>query len=98
MASRDFVAVALVWLSNQAIGYGMLGYPWTWDSCGLGYCDWRLPPDWLLWLHPVIRPPVRRPSSTSLPFVAAFTTFELALYAAGLRTPGQRWGLRHRRS
>jgi hypothetical protein len=30
------LAIAAVWLANQAIGYGLLGYPWTLDSAAWG--------------------------------------------------------------
>src|SRR5919197_176952 len=28
----SLLTVAAVWLANQALGYGVLGYPWTADS------------------------------------------------------------------
>jgi hypothetical protein len=83
MDRRDgAAAVVLAWLANQAIGYGMLGYPWTWDSFAwggaiglaalLGYVAARaLSSD----------QPVRL--AVSLPFVAAFAAYEIALYMAG---------------
>src|ERR1700709_2513654 len=37
LGRRDAITViGLVWLANQAIGYGLLGYPWTWDSAAWG--------------------------------------------------------------
>ena len=43
LARRDaVVVVGLMWLANQAIGYGFLGYPWTWDSAAWGLADWSI--------------------------------------------------------
>lgn len=37
MPRRDvFAVVGLAWLANQGIGYGLLGYPQTWDSFAWG--------------------------------------------------------------
>jgi hypothetical protein len=85
---RDgIVVVGLVWLVNQAIGYGFLGYPWTWDSvawglaigasAGLAFSAARA----LSTSRPA-------PLAVSLPFVAAFVAFESGLYAAGFVLPG----------
>jgi hypothetical protein len=76
----------LVWLANQAIGYGVLGYPWTWDSMAWGLA---------IGLSACLAIPVATALSTtrpvrlavSLPFVAAFATYELGLYVAGLVLP-----------
>ncbi len=88
LGRRDMVAVmGLVWLANQGIGYGVLGYPWTWDSgawglaiglsCGLA----------VLAAHGLstVRP---APLAVSLPFMGAFAVFEAGLYVAGLVLPG----------
>ena len=79
--------VGLVWLINQAAGFGMLDYPWTWAcaawgiaiglSCGLaGVSAWALASE---------KP---TPLAVSLPFVAAFAMFESGLYVAGYALPG----------
>ena len=80
-------AVALVWLANQTIGFGMLGYPWTWDCAAWGVAI-GVSTGLAMLAASGLSP--TRPASfvTSLPFVAAFTTFELALYIAGLVLPG----------
>jgi hypothetical protein len=85
---RDAIAVvALVWLANQAIGYGFLGYPWTWDSMAWGVA---IGVSSCLAIMAARGLSARNPGSlaVSLPFVAAFTAFELGLYLAGLVLPG----------
>jgi hypothetical protein len=88
LGRRDaFVVIGLVWLVNQAIGYGFLHYPWTWDSaawglaiggcCGLAV----LAAEALSTARPA-------PLAISLPFMAAFATFEFGLYVAGHVLPG----------
>jgi hypothetical protein len=88
LGRRDAVgAIGVVWLANQAIGYGLLGYPWTWDSAawglaiGLSAC---------LAVQGARGLAANRPASlaVSLPFVAAFAIFESGLYVAGLALPG----------
>ncbi|WP_428492320.1 hypothetical protein [Rhodopila sp.] len=85
---RDAAAVVgVVWLANQAIGYLVLGYPWTWDSvawglaiggcCGLAAGASR-----------ALSAQRAAPLTISLPFVAAFTVFEFGLYLAGYVLPG----------
>jgi hypothetical protein len=88
LSRRDTVAVlGLVWLANQTIGYLYLGYPWTWDSAAWGIAigastaGAALVAAGLSTARPV-------PLAVSLPFVAAFSTYELALYAAGFVLPG----------
>lgn len=88
LGRRDAITiVGLVWLANQAIGYGFLGYPWTWDSAawglaigvsaGLAFSAAR----GLSTTRPA-------PFAVSLPFIGAFATFEFGLYAAGFVLPG----------
>jgi hypothetical protein len=85
---RDaIVVVALVWLANQAIGYGFLGYPWTWDSVAWGAAIGVSSGLAIL----AARGLSSRNSvslAVSLPFVAAFAAFELGLYLSGLLLPG----------
>jgi hypothetical protein len=88
LGRRDAIAaVGLVWLTNQAIGYGLLGYPLTWDSAAWGLTIGAssglaiLAARGLYTTNPV-------PLQVSLPFIAAFAVFELGLYAAGLVLPG----------
>ncbi len=36
---RDaFVLIGVNWLANQAIGFGLMSYPWTWDTLQGGIC------------------------------------------------------------
>ena len=79
--------IGLVWLTNQAIGYGLLGYPWTWDSAAWGLAIGLSAALALLAASGLA---TTRPASLamSLPFVAAFAAFELGLYGAGLILPG----------
>lgn len=89
MGRREGLAVVgLAWLANQAIGYGILGYPWTWDSLAWGAS---------IGLSSILAclaaaalastRPVRL--AISLPFVAAFATYELGLYVAGFVLPSE---------
>ncbi len=85
---RDAAAVVgVVWLANQAIGYGFLGYPWTWDSAA-----WGLAIGGCCGLAVVAAKALSAqraaPLAISLPFVAAFTVFEFGLYLAGYVLPG----------
>jgi hypothetical protein len=88
LGRRDAITVVgSVWLANQSIGYGFLGYPWTWDSAawglaigvsaGLAFVAAR----GLSTTRPA-------PFAVSLPFIAAFAAFELGLYGAGFLLPG----------
>lgn len=79
--------IGLIWLANQAIGYGILGYPWTWDSLAWGVT---------IGLSTILAYLVATALSTtrpvrlaiSLPFVAAFATYEYSLYVAAFVLPG----------
>lgn len=89
---RDaFTVVALVWFANQAIGYGLLGYPTTWDSVAWGIA---IGMSVSLALVAAMGLSASRPApfAISLPFLAAFATFELGLYAAGYVLPGSDGG------
>jgi hypothetical protein len=88
LGRRDAVAVVgLVWLANQAIGYGYLGYPRTWDSVAWGGAIGASAGVALLAAGALAtaRP---APLSVSLPFVGAFTAFEAGLHVAGCVLPG----------
>jgi hypothetical protein len=88
LGRRDmFAVVGLVWLVNQVIGYGILGYPWTWDSAAWGLAIGASVGLAVLAATglSITRP---APLAVSLPFVAAFATFELGLHAAGYLLPG----------
>jgi hypothetical protein len=81
------VAVGLVWLANQVIGYGFLGYPWTWDSFAWGAAI-GVSAGVALLAAMALAP--RRPArfAVSLPFIGAFAAYELSLYVAGFVLPG----------
>jgi hypothetical protein len=92
LGRREMVGVVgLVWLANQAIGYGFLGYPWTWDSAAWGLA---IGASAGLAVLAATGLSTARPASLTLilPFVAAFTAFELGLYAAGFVLPGSEGG------
>jgi hypothetical protein len=84
---RDAAAVlGLVWLCNQVVGYGFLGYPWTWDSAAWGAAIGVSAGAALL--AAMALAPTRPASfSLSLPFVGAFAAYEGVLYAAGAVLP-----------
>jgi hypothetical protein len=85
--SDAITAVGLVWLANQAIGYGTLGYPWTWGSV-----EWGLAigasSELAILAAGALSTTRPAPLAVSLPFVAAFAAFESGLYLAGLVLPG----------
>lgn len=88
LSRRDtIVVVGLVWAANQAIGFGLLGYPWTWDCAA-----WGLALGASAGLAVVAAKGLSTtgpaPLAVSLPFVASFATFELGLYVAGFVLPG----------
>jgi hypothetical protein len=88
LARREAIAVmGIVWLVNQLIGFGMLGYPWTADCIAWGVV---LGLSGYLAMLAAITLSSKRPVplAVSLPFVGAFAAFELGLYAAGAVLPG----------
>jgi hypothetical protein len=85
---RDrIVVLGLVWLANQAIGFGLLGYPRRWDSAAWGLAIGASTALAVLAARGLstTRP---APLAVSLPFIAAFAVFELGLYIAGTMLPG----------
>ncbi|HEY0183831.1 MAG TPA: hypothetical protein VGC09_13575 [Rhodopila sp.] len=91
LSRRDaFAVMAAVWLANQVVGYGYLGYPWTWDSMAWGVVIGLSSGLGILAARglSVTRP---APLAVSLPLVGAFTAFELGLYVAGFALPGSDW-------
>lgn len=84
---RDAAVVGLAWAGNQAVGYGYLGYPLTWDSAAWGLAI-GLSAGLALLAAIALSP--RRPASfaVSLPFVGAFAAYELGLYVASFMLPG----------
>lgn len=87
--SDAYGLVVLVWLANQAVGYGLLHYPQTWDSYGWGFAIGLAA---LLATQAVLLlgPHPRRMGTvlgTLVGFLAAFAVYELALYAASFLLP-----------
>jgi hypothetical protein len=85
---RDAIGVVLmVWLANQAIGYGLLAYPWTWDSAAWGFA---IGASTVLAVLAARGLSTTRPAplAISLPFVGAFVAFQLGLYLAAFVLPG----------
>ena len=88
LGRRDALIVAgLVWLANQAIGYGLLGYPWTGSSAAWGLAI-GVSSALAVLAAKGLSTTKPAPLAVSLPFVAAFTAFEMVLYVAGFALPG----------
>ncbi len=87
LGGRDaFTSVGLVWLVNQAIGYGFLAYPVTWDSAAWGAAI-GASSGLAVIVAKGLASADRVPLAVSLPFVGAFAAFELGLYLAGVVLP-----------
>ncbi len=84
MTRRDaFVVAGVAWLANQAVGYGLLGYPQTFDSFAWGIAIGAAVALSLLAAHAAVRRAEGGPVvATGFAFVMAFAVYELALYAA----------------
>ncbi len=84
---RDAITVVgLMWLANQAIGYGFIGYPWTWDSAAWGLAI-GASAGFAILVARALSTARPAPLAVSLPFMAAFAAFELGLYIAGFVLP-----------
>jgi hypothetical protein len=91
MPRRDvFAVVGFAWLANQVIGYGLLGYPQTWDSfawggaigigAGLG-----------AWAAAVAADRTQRMGKApaiAVAFLAACLAYQAVMYVSGLVLPG----------
>lgn len=86
MTGRDaFVVAGVVWLANQAVGYGILGYPQTFDSYAWGMAIGVAVLAALLAARAsALRARGGLVMATGIAFVAAFTVHELALSVASL--------------
>jgi hypothetical protein len=85
MSRRDaFIVTGAVWLANQAVGYGILDYPRTFDSYAWGVAIGIAVLLALLAARAVADQFERRGPivSTGVAFLSAFAVYELALYAA----------------
>jgi hypothetical protein len=88
LGRRDAITiVGLVWLTNQVIGYGMLGYPWTWDSAAWGLAI-GMSAGLAFLAARALSTTRAAPFAVSLPFIGAFAAFELGLYGVGFVLPG----------
>ena len=84
LAWRDGLAIiGLVWLANQTIGFGVLGYPWTLESLAWGVA---IGASGVLALGAAAAFASARPVrlALSLPFVAAFAVYELGLFVTSI--------------
>jgi hypothetical protein len=85
MTRRDALIVAgAVWLANQAVGYGILDYPRTFDSYAWGVAIGLAALLALLAARAIGEQFERRGPivTTGICFLSAFAVYELALYAA----------------
>jgi hypothetical protein len=85
-ANERWGVIGFVWLANQILGFGVLGYPLTWNCAAWGVaigvsCGFAVLAAGALSTD---RP---APLALSLPFVGAFAAFEAGLYAAGRLLP-----------
>ncbi len=80
------LAVAMVWLANQIIGYAFLGYPWRWDSLAWGAAI-GIGAGMGLVAAIALAPTRKGPFAVSLPFVGAFAAYEFTLYVASFLLP-----------
>jgi hypothetical protein len=85
MSRRDaFIVTGAVWLANQAVGYGILDYPQTFDSYAWGVAI-GIAVLLALAVAQAIGERFERSGpfvSTGLAFLSSFAVYELALYAA----------------
>jgi hypothetical protein len=85
MSRRDaFIVTGAVWLANQAVGYGILDYPRTFDSYAWGVAIGLAVLLALVTARAVSEQFGRRGPivATAIAFLSAFAVHELALYAA----------------
>ena len=90
MDRRDaFIVTGAVWLANQAVGYGILGYPHTFDSYAWGVAIGVAVGLALLAASSVGGQFERRGRfvATGASFVAAFAAYELTLYVSAFWLP-----------
>lgn len=82
------LVIGLVWLLNQAIGYGFLAYPLTWDSLAWGGMIGVAAGASLLVAF-ALAPRRKGPMAVSLPFVGAFAAYEFSLYVTSFVLPSE---------
>jgi len=83
LRGREAVAlVALVWLTNQVVGFGVLHYPWTLATFAWGAAIGVAALAGLIAAGEVVRRVVTLWVSIPLALSAAFAAYELVLYAS----------------
>ncbi|HVZ04738.1 hypothetical protein [Hyphomicrobium sp.] len=80
--------VVAAWLSNQVIGYGVLGYPQTFHSFAWGAAIGGASILAFFGAHAASASAGNRPLSLAIGFLAAFAIYEFALYLAGIPLSG----------
>ncbi|HEX2943171.1 MAG TPA: hypothetical protein VHO91_19120 [Rhodopila sp.] len=84
---QALAVIGMAWVANQAIGYFLLGYPWTWDSAAWGVAIGISAG--LAVLAITALPRARSVlASVAASFLAAFAVYEAGLYAASFVLPG----------
>lgn len=76
---RGLAAVGLCWLGNQALGFGLMGFPWDGPTFAAGLSLLAAS----LIAFAAVRPVVDR-SGALIAFLAAFTVFEASLFVYAL--------------
>lgn len=91
MPRRDvFTVVGCAWLANQVIGYGLLGYPQTWDSFAWGGAI-GLGAGLGAWAAAVAADrmgAVGKGPAIVVAFVAACVAYQAVMFVSGLVLPG----------
>jgi hypothetical protein len=83
---QALVCIILVWLANQAAGFGLMSYPWTLNTIGWGAVlgaaalTGTLAAQWLLRSLQGWRSSIQ----TVIVFVVAFSVYQAILYAAAV--------------
>ena len=82
--------VAAVWLGNQAVGFGLLNYPWTAGSVGWGLAIGAAAVLATVAAHAMLARAraLASPLRALAAFALAFGVYQLALYAAALSLLG----------
>ena len=91
LSRRDAVILTVaLWLTNQAVGFGVLNYPWTAQTFAWGVVIGAAAVIGTLAAHWTVRRlgSFRAPALTAGAFVAAFALYQLTLYAAAMSVLG----------
>jgi hypothetical protein len=89
-ARQALLCTAVVWLANQAAGFGLVSYPWTLDAFGWAVAIGAAAIAGTLatqWLLPRLAG-LRSIAQTVIAFGLAFAVYETALYAAAVSALG----------